>query len=105
MVSFHGGHLRLRCGDRTAKKMFPLPLDIAGVLYTANFSINSFFNSPLMFVIGKGVFEMVSKNIRVRSFGMIRKRITDARTLESRCIKGTDESTLGKDFLVSFDAP
>ena len=34
------------------------------------------------------------QTLRVRSFGMIRKRITDPR---SRCIKGTDESTLGKD--------
>ena len=37
------------------------------------------------------------KKQRVRSFGMIRKRITDPRSLGSRCIKGTDESTLGKD--------
>ena len=105
MVSFHGGNLRLGCGDRTANKMFPLPLDMTGVIYTAHFLINSFLHSPLMFAIGKGVFEMVSKNIRVRSFGMIRKRITDPRSLGSRCIKGTNESTLGKDFLVSFDAP
>ena len=33
----------------------------------------------------------------MRSFGMIGKRITDPRSLGSRCIKGTDKSTLGKD--------
>ena len=32
-----------------------------------------------------------------RFLGKIRKRIIDPRSLESRCIKGTDESTLGKD--------
>ena len=35
---------------------------------------------------------------RVRSFGMIRNRITDPRSLGSRCIRGSDKSTLGKDF-------
>ena len=31
---------------------------------------------------------------------MIRERITDPRSLGSCCIKGTNDSTLGKDFLV-----
>lgn len=42
---------------------------------------------------------------RVRSFGMIQKGITDPRSLWTRCIKGADESTLGKDFFGCFDAP
>ena len=36
-------------------------------------------------------------SFRVRSFGMIQIRINDPRSLGSWCIKGTDESTLGKD--------
>ena len=40
------------------------------------------------------------RTFRVRSFEMIQKRITDPRSLGSRCIKGTNESTLGKDFSV-----
>ena len=40
------------------------------------------------------------RHLRVRSFGIILKRITDPRLLGSQCIKGTDESTLGKDFSV-----
>ena len=42
--------------------------------------------------------------IRVRFFGVIWKRITDPRSLGSRCIKGTDESTR-KGFFGSSDAP
>ena len=43
---------------------------------------------------------LIIEYLRVRAFGMIRKRITDPRSLGSRCIKGTDRSTLGKDFSV-----
>ena len=42
-----------------------------------------------------------SRTLRVLSFGMIRIRINDPRSLRSWCTKGTDESTLDKDPSVS----
>ena len=45
-------------------------------------------------------FSFVRVDLGVRSFGMIRKRITDPRSLGSRCVRATDKSTLGKDFSV-----
>ena len=41
--------------------------------------------------------EQSLEELRVRFFTKIRKRIIDLRSFVSRCIKGTDESTLGKD--------
>ena len=38
--------------------------------------------------------------LRVRSFGMIQKRITDPRSLGSCCIKGTKKSSPRVDFSV-----
>ena len=35
----------------------------------------------------------------VHSFGIIQDKISDPRSLRSWCIKGADESTLGKDSL------
>jgi len=44
--------------------------------------------------------------LRLRSFSMIRIRISDPRSLGSWCIKGTDESmTMQIGFVGSFDAP
>ena len=50
--------------------------------------------------------KLFSVNLRVRSFGVIRMRITDSRSLRSWCIKETDESTLVTDSsvpLINYD--
>ena len=44
-------------------------------------------------------------DLRVRFFEKIRIRVFDPRSLGSWCIKGTDESTLGKDLSVPLMHP
>ena len=71
-------------------------------------SLNHLVNSQTQKTLLKVTVTLdLSQLARVRFFGKIQIRIFDPRSLGSWCIKGTDESTLGKDSSVplSFDAP
>ena len=57
--------------------------------------------TPTFFSISKirtvYLLQALNRSLRVRSFGMIRIRISDPRSLGSWCIKGAAEFTLDKD--------